>query len=150
MLWFENQAEDASKFYLSIFPNSKITNTVYYDKAVAEAAGMPEGMVLIVDFELDGKQFTALNGGPQFKFSEAISFVIHVADQGELDHYWNALTADGGEESYCGWLKDKFGLSWQVVPSRLGELMAAGGGAASQALMGMRKIVIADLEAVAP
>ena len=108
---------------------------------------MPEGTVLTVDFELDGNKFTALNGGPQFKFSEAVSFMIYVKDQDELDHYWNARTADGGEESYCGWLKDKFGLSWQVVPTRLGELISAGGGSASQALMGMRKIIIADLEA---
>lgn len=149
MLWFDNQAEAAANFYISVFPNSKVNNVVRYDKAVSEAAGMPEGTVLVIDFELDGKAFSALNGGPRFTFSEAISFVIHVKDQEELDFYWNALIADGGEESYCGWLKDKFGLSWQVVPSRLGELMSAGGGAATQALMGMRKIIIADLEAAA-
>lgn len=149
MLWFDNQAEAAVNFYISVFPSSKVNNVVRYDKAVSEAAGMPEGTVLVIDFELDGKAFSALNGGPRFTFSEAISFVIHVNDQEELDFYWNALTADGGEESYCGWLKDKFGLSWQVVPSRLPELMSGGGGAATQALMGMRKIIIADLEAAA-
>lgn len=146
-LWFDTKAEEAANYYCSVFPNSKVNNVVRYNDAVSEAAGMPAGTVLVVDFELDGKPFSALNGGPMFTFSEAISFSIGVKDQEELDYYWNTLTSDGGEESMCGWLKDKYGLSWQVVPSNLGELMGEGEAAerTGMALMGMHKIVIADL-----
>ncbi|MFE7632261.1 VOC family protein [Kocuria sp. NPDC057446] len=148
-LWFDTEAQDAANFYLTVFSNSRITDTTYY----GEAGPRPAGMVLTVEFELDGHPFTALNGGPEFSFSEAVSFQIDCADQAEVDRYWEALTADGGQESMCGWLKDKYGLSWQVVPRRLVELLADPDPARAQgvmaAMMPMRKIVIADLEAAA-
>jgi predicted 3-demethylubiquinone-9 3-methyltransferase (glyoxalase superfamily) len=118
MLWFDTQAEEAAKFYTSIFPNSKITGVSRY----AENMPMPKGTALTVSFTLDGQEFTALNGGPQFKFTEAISLVVHCRDQQEIDHYWDRLL-EGGEPSVCGWLKDKFGLSWQVVPIFMMELL---------------------------
>ena len=112
-LWFDGDAHGAAEFYLSVFPNSAITNVTHYG-----AAGPgPVGSVLTVDFVLDGQAYTGINGGPQFSFDEAISLLINCADQDEIDHYWAELTADGGEEVQCGWLKDKYGLSWQVVPS---------------------------------
>ncbi|MEX5303726.1 VOC family protein [Kocuria sabuli] len=132
-----------------VFPNSRTTDTTYYGEARPRAAGM----VLTVEFELDGHAFTALNGGPEFHFSEAVSFQIDCTDQAEVDRYWEALTVDGGQESMCGWLKDKYGLSWQVVPRRLVELLADPDSGRAQcamaAMMPMRKIVIADLEAAA-
>ncbi len=112
MLWFDNQAEEAANFYVSIFKNSRITNTARY----GENMPGPAGSVMVVAFELDGQPFTALNGGPQFKFSEAISFVVDCNGQQELDYYWDKLIAGGGAPQQCGWLKDKYGLSWQVVP----------------------------------
>jgi predicted 3-demethylubiquinone-9 3-methyltransferase (glyoxalase superfamily) len=118
-LWFDTEGLEAAEFYVSVFPNSKITDVTYY----GEAGPGPAGTVLTVDFVLDGQEYTAINGGPQFTFDEAISLLVHCADQDEVDYYWNALTADGGEESQCGWLKDKFGLSWQIVPARLMELL---------------------------
>ena len=118
-LWFDNQGEDAAKYYTSIFPNSKITDTTYYLDNVPERTGS----VLTVEFELDGRPYTALNGGPIFTFSEAISIQIYCADQKEVDYYWARLS-EGGEKSRCGWLKDKFGLWWQVVPTVLNKLMA--------------------------
>jgi len=117
-LWFDNQAEEAAKFYTSIFKNSKIESISRY----GEGLPLPAGTVMTVSFILDGQQFTALNGGPVFKFTEAVSFYILCETQAEVDDYWNKLTA-GGEEGQCGWLKDKFGLSWQVVPKTLIELM---------------------------
>ncbi len=117
-LWFNDQAEEAARFYVSIFKNSKIHNTTRYPKDSPGA----EGKVMVVNFELDGQQFIALNGGPAFKFNEAISFQIECKDQVEVDHYWEGLSS-GGEQVQCGWLKDKFGLSWQVVPIQLGKLM---------------------------
>ncbi len=147
-LWFDNQALEAANFYASIFPNSSVLGAAHYDDATSQASGQPEGSVMVVPFSLDGKDFLALNGGPMFKFTEAVSFMIHVKDQAELDYYWSRLTADGGEESMCGWLRDKYGLSWQVVPTHLGELMMdpVRGERVAAALMQMRKIDIAALE----
>ncbi len=119
-LWFDTQAEDAANFYVSIFSNSKIGNISRYGKEGFEFHRKPAGTVLTVSFELDGQPFTALNAGPQFKFNESISFQISCETQEEIDHYWGRLT-EGGEESSCGWLKDKYGVSWQVNPSILGE-----------------------------
>ena len=121
-LWFENQAEEATKLYTSIFKNSKIVSVSRYDEAGAKATGRPKGSVMIVVFELEDQQFTALNGGPIFKFNEAISFVVNCKTQEEVDHFWKKLS-EGGEEGQCGWLKDKFGLSWQIAPTVLGELL---------------------------
>jgi predicted 3-demethylubiquinone-9 3-methyltransferase (glyoxalase superfamily) len=113
-LWFDGQAEEAAKFYVSVFKNSKIKQITHYGDELPER----KGKVMTVSFELDGQEFTALNGGPQFKFTEAVSFVINCDTQEEIDYYWEKLTADGGEEVQCGWLADKFGLSWQVVPGK--------------------------------
>src|SRR3954469_1173669 len=118
-LWFDTQGEEAAEFYTSIFPNSRITHVERYGEAGPRAAGT----AIIVSFELDGKKFVALNGGPEFPFSEAISFQIDCRSQEEVDHYWSALSA-GGEEGPCGWLKDRYGVSWQVVPAVLSELIA--------------------------
>ena len=117
-LWFDNNAEEAANFYVSIFKNSKVLNISRY----GDAGPGPKGTVLTVAFELDGQKFTALNGGPQFKFTEAVSFIVNCETQQEIDYFWEKLSA-GGAESQCGWLKDKYGLSWQVVPTILGELM---------------------------
>lgn len=148
-LWFDTQAEEAAEFYVSVFPNSRITAVDRY----GEAGPRPAGTVLTAGFELDGKPFLALNGGPEFTFSEAVSMQVFCADQDEVDHYWTSLTADGGTESQCGWLKDRFGFSWQVVPTRLTELLQDADPARAQramkAMLGMRRIVIADLEAAA-
>ena len=123
-LWFDTQAEEAAKFYTSVFENSKVGKILRYDEAAAKAAGGPVGAVLTIEFEIGGQKFTALNGGPEFKFNEAISFVVNCDTQEEVDYFWEKLSADGGQESQCGWLKDKFGLSWQIVPTVLGELMS--------------------------
>jgi len=145
-LWFDGQAEEAVKFYTSLFKDSKIVTIARYPDAVPGLGGK----VLTAVFELNGQRFMALDGGPQFKFSEAISLFINCDHQEEIDYFWNKLTADGGKEGNCGWLKDKFGLSWQVVPSNMGELMQpkdpARGGRAIQALMQMSKISIKTLE----
>jgi predicted 3-demethylubiquinone-9 3-methyltransferase (glyoxalase superfamily) len=123
-LWFDRQAEEAAKFYTSIFKNSRMGRITRYGKAGFEIHGMPEGTVLTVSFELEGQFFTALNGGPRFKFTEAISFQINCENQQEVDYYWDKLTAGGDEKAQqCGWLKDKFGLSWQVVPKALFDLI---------------------------
>lgn len=123
-LWFDGQAEQAAKFYISVFKNdSKILDTSYYPKEGQEVHHQKEGNVLTVNFELNGQPFMGLNGGPNFKFNESVSFTIPCENQEEIDYYWNALTADGGQESMCGWLKDKFGLSWQVVPTILPKLL---------------------------
>jgi predicted 3-demethylubiquinone-9 3-methyltransferase (glyoxalase superfamily) len=145
-LWFDNQGEDAAKFYTSIFPNSSLgAVTPYVD-------GELKGQTMTVDFVLNGQKFVALNGGPVFKFNEAISIQVPCADQEEVDRYWETLT-DGGEEQPCGWLKDRYGLSWQVVPDRLTELLIDSdpqtAQRVSQSLFTMKKIVIADLEAAA-
>ena len=123
-LWFDDQAEEAARFYTSIFENSRIVTTTRYTKEGAQVAGRPEGSVLTVAFELDGQPFAALNGGPIFQFSEAISIVVHCASQQEVDHYWNQLSKGGDEAAQqCGWLKDRYGVSWQIVPTLLFELL---------------------------
>jgi predicted 3-demethylubiquinone-9 3-methyltransferase (glyoxalase superfamily) len=121
--WVDLQAEDATKFYTSIFKNSKIGRILRYSEAVAKATGQPAGSVLTIEFEIEGQKFVALNGGPQFKFNESVSFVVNCETQEEVDYFWEKLTADGGQESQCGWLKDKFGLSWQVVPTVLIDML---------------------------
>jgi predicted 3-demethylubiquinone-9 3-methyltransferase (glyoxalase superfamily) len=122
-LWFDTQAEEAAKFYTSVFENSKVGKILRYDEAAAKAAGGPVGAVLTIEFEIGDQKFTALNGGPEFKFNEAISFVVNCDTQKEVDYFWGKLTADGGQESHCGWLKDKFGVSWQIVPTVLIEML---------------------------
>jgi predicted 3-demethylubiquinone-9 3-methyltransferase (glyoxalase superfamily) len=145
-LWFDDQAEEAANFYVSVFPNSRITNVHRY----GEGGPGPTGKVMTMNFELDGEPFTALNGGPHFKFTEAVSFMIDCADQAEVDHYWDRL-CEGGQPSRCGWLKDRFGLSWQVVPRALPELISgadrAGAGRAMAAMMKMSKIEVDKLQA---
>ena len=141
-LWFDSNAEEAVDFYLTVFKNSRRLSEL---RNTGDAPG-PKGGVLTVAFELDGQKFTALNGGPSRKFNEAISFVVRCDSQQEVDDYWAKLTA-GGSESMCGWLKDKFGLSWQIIPSRLGELLR--NPKAVRAMMGMKKINIAELERAA-
>ena len=147
-LWFDTQGKDAAEFYVSVFPNSEITNVLYY----GEAGPRPAGTVLTVDFVLDGRPFTAINGGPQFKFDEAVSFLINCADQDEVEYYWAKLT-EGGEEGQCGWLKDKFGLSWQVVPTQMYKLLtdpdAGRSERAMKAMLGMQKIDLAAIKAAA-
>ena len=146
-LWFDTQAEEAAKFYTSVFKNSKLGSILHYDAAAAKAAGRPEGSVLTVEFELEGLPFTALNGGPQFTMSGAISFVITCQTQDEIDYYWDKLT-EGGEAGQCGWInRDKFGVTWQVVPANLPALIQTPGG--MQAMLKMTKFNIAELEAAA-
>ena len=140
-LWFDTNAEEAVDFYLSVFKNSRRVEEMRMPDE-----GNPKGKVLTTAFELDGVRFTALNGGPHFKFNEAVSFVVRCEDQSEIDYYWSKLTAGAGE-GQCGWLKDKFGVSWQIVPGRIAELLAHP--KAMQALMGMKKIIIAELEKAA-
>jgi predicted 3-demethylubiquinone-9 3-methyltransferase (glyoxalase superfamily) len=146
-LWFDTQGEQAAKFYTSIFPNSSLGKVTPYP------TGERAGETMTVDFVLNSSKFVALNGGPEFRFNESISFMVPCADQAEIDRYWTALTEDGGEESMCGWLRDKFGVSWQVVPAQIDELLASSDPAqaerVTEALFQMRKIVIADLEAAA-
>jgi predicted 3-demethylubiquinone-9 3-methyltransferase (glyoxalase superfamily) len=122
-LWFDDQAEEAVRFYTSIFKNSKVGRILRYNEEAAKASGRPPGSVLTVEFEIEGQRFTALNGGPQFKFNESISFVVHCETQEEVDYFWGKLIADSGQESACGWLKDKFGVSWQVTPTVLIEML---------------------------
>jgi predicted 3-demethylubiquinone-9 3-methyltransferase (glyoxalase superfamily) len=121
-LWFDDKAEEAATFYTSVFKNSKIVNIARYGDAGAEVAGRPKGTVMTVAFQLEGQEFVALNGGPQFKFTEAVSFVVNCQTQEEVDEYWEKLS-DGGQEVQCGWLKDKYGLSWQIVPTILSEML---------------------------
>ncbi len=145
-LWFDNQAEEAAKFYVSLFKNSKILNVARY----GEGAPLPKGTVMTVDFVLEGERFTALNGGPMFKFTEAISLLVNCETQAEVDRLWSKLTSNGGEESQCGWLKDKYGLSWQIIPTALGELLSSPdpekARRAMTAMLKMKKIVIEDLK----
>jgi predicted 3-demethylubiquinone-9 3-methyltransferase (glyoxalase superfamily) len=154
-LWFENQAEEAASFYVSIFSaregNSKIGKVTRYPKAAEEVSGKPAGSVMTVEFELNGQKFTAINGGSDFKFSEAISFVVDCESQEEVDYYWEKLSEGGDlKAQICGWLKDKFGLSWQIVPAVLGELLQdrdpEKAEKVMQAMLKMSKIVIEDLE----
>jgi predicted 3-demethylubiquinone-9 3-methyltransferase (glyoxalase superfamily) len=147
-LWFDTQGEEAADFYVSIFKNSKVTGVTRY----GDAGPRPAGTAMTVTFELDGQPFVALNGGPEFTFNEAVSFQIACETQDEVDYYWNALSA-GGEEGPCGWLKDKFGLSWQVVPSIVPELVGdpdpERARRATQAMFTMKKIDIAAMQAAA-
>jgi predicted 3-demethylubiquinone-9 3-methyltransferase (glyoxalase superfamily) len=147
-LWFDTQAEEAAELYVSVFPNSRVVDITRYGSAGPGS----EGQAMTVTFELGGLRVTALNGGPHHTFSEAVSFQIDCADQDEVDHYWNALT-EGGEEGPCGWLKDRFGLSWQVVPEALPRLLGdpdpGRSQRAMQAMLGMKKLDIAALEAAA-
>ena len=121
-LWFDSQGEEAARFYTSIFKNSRMGRVARYDEAAAKAAGRPQGSVMTVEFELDGQRFMALNGGPLFKFTEAMSLVVNCETQTEVDHFWEKLSA-GGQEVQCGWLKDRFGVSWQIVPTILPEML---------------------------
>jgi predicted 3-demethylubiquinone-9 3-methyltransferase (glyoxalase superfamily) len=147
-LWFDDEGLEAAEYYVSIFPNSKINNVLRY----TEAGPGNAGDVLTVDFELDGQPYTAINGGPAFKFDEAISLLINCKDQKELDYYWDTLL-EGGEESQCGWLKDRYGLSWQVVPEGMDELFKDDdkerAARAMKAMLGMKKLDIAAIEAAA-
>jgi predicted 3-demethylubiquinone-9 3-methyltransferase (glyoxalase superfamily) len=150
-LWFDRQAEEAAKFYTSIFPNSRIIRVTRYGKEGFEIHKMEEGTAMTIEFELDGQPFTALNGGPAFNFSEAVSFQAFCKDQKDIDHYWDNLSAGGPEAAQqCGWLKDKYGLSWQIVPFVLGELMNAADPLKSQcvtrAMLKMKKLDIAALQ----
>ena len=145
-LWFDDQAEEAVKFYTSIFKNSKIGKIARYDKAGEKAAGRPAGSVMTIEFNIEGQEFVALNGGPHFKFTEAISFVVNCKTQAEVDKFWKKLSA-GGKEVQCGWLKDKFGMSWQIVPTVLGELLSDKDAAKSQRVMqAMLKMVKLDIK----
>lgn len=148
-LWFDTEAEDAARLYTSIFEGSKIVSVSRY----TEGSPRPAGMVMAVEFELNGQRFIALNGGPEFKFNEAISFLITCETQEEIDRYWERLTADGGEEGPCGWCKDRYGVSWQVVPSGLAEMLSNpdpdSAKRATQAMMQMRKIDLAALREAA-
>jgi predicted 3-demethylubiquinone-9 3-methyltransferase (glyoxalase superfamily) len=147
-LWFDTQGEEAAEFYVSVFPNSAIKSITYYN----QAGPGPAGTVLTVDFVLDGQDYTAINGGPLFTFDESVSFLINCADQEEIDYYWAALS-EGGEESQCGWLKDRYGLSWQVVPVGWEELLRDPDEGrrqrAMQAVLGMKKIDVAAIYAAA-
>jgi predicted 3-demethylubiquinone-9 3-methyltransferase (glyoxalase superfamily) len=147
-LWFDTEAEDAARHYVSIFPDSRIVATTHY----SEAGPREAGMVLTVEFELAGERFTAINGGPQFSFDEAVSFLITCEDQSEIDYFWEQLT-EGGEEGPCGWLKDRFGLSWQVVPDGMAELFAdpdpGRARRAMEAMLGMHKLDLAAIRAAA-
>lgn len=149
-LWFDDQAEAAANFYVSVFPNSRITQVSRYTEAGHEVHGRPAGSVMVVAFELDGQRFTALNGGPHFKFDEAVSFVIDCETQAEVDRYWDRLSAGGDPQAQqCGWLKDRYGLSWQVVPRVLVELLSDSdtnkAGRVMQAMLKMKKLKIETL-----
>jgi predicted 3-demethylubiquinone-9 3-methyltransferase (glyoxalase superfamily) len=147
-LWFDRNAEEAAEFYTSLFPNSTIGRV---DRSPADAPGLKAGDVLTVEFTLSGQPFVGLNGGPDFRFNEAVSFAIECEDQAEVDRYWDALIADGGEPGPCGWLKDRFGLSWQVVPRQLNEMMRSDDRAAArramEAMLQMGKLDVSTLEA---
>jgi predicted 3-demethylubiquinone-9 3-methyltransferase (glyoxalase superfamily) len=149
-LWFDNNAEEAAKFYTSIFKNSKIIDIAHYGKSAAEVSGRPKGTVMTVDFKIDGQKFVALNGGPMFKFNEVISFQVHCETQKEVDYYWEKLSEGGDENAQqCGWLKDKYGVSWQIVPNVLGNMLQEKDAKKSErvmkAMLQMKKIDIQGL-----
>jgi len=146
-LWFDNEAEEAANFYTSIFKNSSIGSISRYGKEGFEFHGKPEGTALVVSFKLNEMKFNAVNGGPQLKFNESVSIIVSCDTQDEIDHYWNNLTANGGQESRCGWLKDKYGISWQIIPSILGSLMSNPEKAprVTSAFLKMKKFDIATL-----
>lgn len=149
-LWYQDKAEEAANFYVSLFKNSKVGDITRYDEASEKAAGRPAGSVMTVAFVLEGQEFVAINGGPSFKLTEAVSFVVNCESQEEVDKYWNALTADGGQESQCGWLKDKYGLSWQITPTILIQMLKdknqAKAKAVMEAMLQMKKIHIPTLQ----
>lgn len=144
-LWFDTQLGDALELYTSVFPNSRVISE---SRAPEGVPGVEPGHLFTAEFELNGQRFYGLNAGPQFRFNEAVSFWVNCENQEEVDYFWDALTADGGEESQCGWLKDRFGLSWQIIPRRLSELMAdpERGPRVTQVMLGQQKIIIAELE----
>jgi predicted 3-demethylubiquinone-9 3-methyltransferase (glyoxalase superfamily) len=148
-LWFDNNAEEAVKFYCSIFKNSRILNTTHY----GDSGAGPKGKVMTVDFELDGQRFAALNGGPTFKFTEAISLVVNCETQEEIDYFWERLSSEGGQQVECGWVKDKYGLSWQIAPTILFDELFQGGDSQTdrvmRAVMTMKKLDIEDLKKAA-
>jgi predicted 3-demethylubiquinone-9 3-methyltransferase (glyoxalase superfamily) len=148
-LWFDTEAEEAAEFYCSVFPNSRILGVQRY----TDAGPRETGTVMVVEFELNGHRFIGINGGPEFKFDEAVSFQINCDDQAEVDYYWEKLTADGGRESQCGWLSDKYGLSWQVTPTGMEELFndadPARADRAMKAMLQMRKLDLAAMQAAA-
>jgi predicted 3-demethylubiquinone-9 3-methyltransferase (glyoxalase superfamily) len=144
-LWFNDNAEQAVKLYCSIFKNSRVLKTTRYSEQAERVAGRPKGSVMTVEFQLDGQEFVALNGGPHFKFTEAISFVVNCRTQAEVDRYWKKLLA-GGKESQCGWLKDRFGVSWQIVPTILGELMNDDSARSNRVMKAMLKMVKLDIK----
>lgn len=148
-LWFDGKAEEAAKFYVSVFKNSRIGTISRYDEEGAKASGMPKGTAMVVTFRLDGQEFMALNGGPHFKFTEAISFMVDCKTQEEVDYFWEKLS-EGGEEGQCGWLKDRYGLSWQIVPAVLGKLIAdkdaEKSGRVMAAMLMMKKLDIKKLK----
>jgi predicted 3-demethylubiquinone-9 3-methyltransferase (glyoxalase superfamily) len=150
-LWFDDNAEDAVKFYTSIFKDSEITDVTHYGQASSKAAGRPKGTVMTVAFQLNGQEFLALNGGPIFKFNEAVSFIVNCQSQEEVDYYWEKLSEDGDKKAQqCGWLKDKFGLSWQIVPTALSEMLKDKDSAKAErvmkAMLQMKKINIKILK----
>ena len=152
-LWFDGNAEEAAKFYVSVFKSGKLGRISHYPSEGQEVHQQPEGRVLVVEFEVEGQQFLALNGGPQFKFTEAVSFIIACDTQKEIDYYWEKLTADGGQPGPCGWLKDKYGLSWQVYPEMMLPLLAGPDKKKAKrvmdAFMKMHKFDIAEIERAA-
>ncbi|MBX4181466.1 VOC family protein [Candidatus Parcubacteria bacterium] len=149
-IWFDHEGEDAAKYYVSLFPNSEITHITHHDAASAEASKMPEGSVLTVSFNLGGNEFMAINGGPHFKLNSAVSFMIECETQEEIDHYWNSFS-EGGQIMDCGWVIDRFGMTWQVVPAILGRYMVdpdkEKAGRVMKAMLKMQKLEIAPLQA---
>ena len=149
-LWFDDQVEEAVNYYTSVFKNSKIDRILRYTEEAAEKSGRPVGSVLTIEFEIEGQKFVALNGGPLFKFNESVSLVVNCETQEEVDYFWGKLTADGGEESACGWLRDKFGLSWQITPTVLIDMLHDSdqekSGRVMQAMLQMQKIDIKALK----
>ena len=147
-LWFDTEAEEAARFYTTVFKNSRVGNITRYSEAGAKVSGRPVGSVMTVEFELDGKKFLGLNGGPEFTFSEAVSFVVNCENQREIDEYWEKLS-QGGSESVCGWLKDRFGVSWQISPTALPEMLRDDDPAKAEAVMtamlGMKKLNLSAL-----
>jgi predicted 3-demethylubiquinone-9 3-methyltransferase (glyoxalase superfamily) len=148
-LWFDDKAEEAANLYVSLFKNSKITGATRYDEKAAEASGRPKGTVMTIEFQLEGQEFVALNGGPHFKFTEAVSFVVSCETQEEVDKFWEELS-EGGQESQCGWLKDRYGLSWQIVPTVLSKMLRdkdpARAKRVMEAMLKMRKLDIQALK----
>jgi predicted 3-demethylubiquinone-9 3-methyltransferase (glyoxalase superfamily) len=149
-LWFDGRAEEAARFYAGIFGNSSVGGVAHYDDETSKSSGQPKGSVMTVKFTLDGQEFLGLNGGPLFKFTEAMSLIVACDDQAELDHFWSRLSSGGGEEVQCGWLKDKFGVSWQVVPAELDVWLSGKDPAATSrvmaAVMQMKKLDIATMK----